>query len=103
MTVAQDLVAITRNVLSSLGEPAMQALFWELNSQGISTNPEEFDIIKFEQVLKKIFGDGSKLFMDAIYIQLSNKHYSQGKYKEIDDGSDAINKILKILSLNISI
>jgi len=102
MTVTHDLLEIIRKVLSSLGEPAMEAFFWELNSQNISVNPEEFDLRKFEQALKKVFGDGSKIFLDEIYAQLSYKYCSQNQRDEIDKKTDPTERILMILSSRVS-
>ncbi|MGI0014538.1 MAG: hypothetical protein ACREBU_14020 [Nitrososphaera sp.] len=107
MAVIKDLQTITTNVLSSLGEPTMQALYWELSTQGVSTNPEEFDIKKFDHEMKKIFGDGANVFMDEIYARFKEK--AEREYvdkKQIDEINDeslpAIEKILKILSLKVS-
>jgi len=85
----------------------MQALFWELSTQGVTTNPEEFDIRKFDQELKKIFGDGANVFMDEIYIQfkehVERQHVDLKQIAELDDDSLApIDKILRILSLKVT-
>jgi hypothetical protein len=106
MTVARELAEITSRVLSSLGEPTMQALFWELSSQGVTTNPEEFDIRKFEIELKKIFGDGSNVFMEEIYRQFKEQAEGQTRNKEliveIDNAEIApIDRIQRILALKV--
>jgi hypothetical protein len=100
------LAEITSRVLSSLGEPTMQALFWELSSQGVTTNPEEFDIRKFEIELKKIFGDGSNVFMEEIYRQFKEQAEGQTRNKEliveIDNAEIApIDRIQRILALKV--
>ena len=106
MTVAKELAEITSRVLSSLGEPTMQALFWELGSQGVTTNPEEFDIRKFEMELRKIFGDGANVFMEEIYrqfrgqVELHSRH--QEHLVEIDNAEIApIDRIQRILALKV--
>ena len=106
VTVIGDLATITGKVLSSLGEPTMQALFWELSSQGVTTNPEEFDIRKFDEEMKKIFGDGANVFMEEIYSQfkrnLEQKFGDQGGISMSDeDDLQPVEKIQKILSLRI--
>ncbi|HEY7733422.1 MAG TPA: hypothetical protein VIB07_01380 [Nitrososphaera sp.] len=104
--MARELAEITSRVLSSLGEPTMQALFWELSSQGVTTNPEEFDIRKFEIELKKIFGDGSNVFMEEIYRQFKEQAEGQTRNKEliveIDNAEIApIDRIQRILALKV--
>jgi hypothetical protein len=84
----------------------MQALFWELSSQGVTTNPEEFDIRKFEIELKKIFGDGSNVFMEEIYRQFKEQAEGQTRNKEliveIDNAEIApIDRIQRILALKV--
>ncbi|HEX2013609.1 MAG TPA: hypothetical protein VLA68_00135, partial [Nitrososphaera sp.] len=102
VAVIKDLAMITGKVLSSLGEPTMQALFWELSTQGVATNPEEFDIKKFDQEMKKIFGDGADVFMEEIYSQfkehMERQYGEEGNIAEIDDQNlPAIEKIQRIL------
>ncbi len=107
MAVIKDLQAITTKVLSSLGEPTMQALYWELSTQGVSTNPEEFDIKKFDHEMKKIFGDGANVFMEEIYARFkehAEKEYMDKKQIDeiIDNNLPPIDRILKILSLKVT-
>lgn len=106
MTVIMDLAMITTKVLSSLGEPTMKALFWELGAHGVSVNTEEFDIRKFDLEMKKIFGDGANVFMEEIYTQFKGhikEHH--GDAASIDEASDEsstpIEKIERILSLKV--
>lgn len=106
MTVVRELAEITSRVLSSLGEPTMQALFWELSSQGVATNPEEFDIKKFDIELRKIFGDGANVFMEEIYSQFREQVEGQTRNKElmveIDNAEIApIDRIQRILALKV--
>ena len=106
MTVVRDLAEITSKVLSSLGEPTMQALFWELSSQGVATNPEEFDIKKFDSELRKIFGDGANVFMEEIYRQFRETVEGQARHQEhlveIDNAQIApIDRIQRILALKV--
>lgn len=106
MTVIGDLATITGKVLSSLGEPTMQALFWELSSQGVTTNPEEFDILKFDEELKKIFGDGANVFMEEIYSQFKRKFEQQigdqgGVSISDEENLQPVEKIQRILSLKV--
>ena len=107
MTVIGDLATITGNVLSSLGEPTMQALFWELGRHGVNTNPEEFDIGKFDEEMKKIFGDGANVFMEEIYSQFrgrfEQRYGEQGLVLSLEDGNlQPIEKIQKILSIRVT-
>jgi hypothetical protein len=107
MDVAKDLATITSRVLSSLGEPTMQALYWELSTQGVTANPEEFDISKFDEGMRKIFGDGANVFMDEIYSQFKQhveKQYPDGDkmFAEIDENFPAIMKIQRVLSLKVT-
>lgn len=106
MSVIGDLAVITGKVLSSLGESTMQALFWELSRQGVTTSPEQFDIRKFDEELKKIFGDGANVFMEEIYSQF------KGQIQERNAGNleiaienegelEPVEKILKVLSLKV--
>lgn len=102
----RDLAEITNRVLSSLGEPTMQALFWELSSQGVATNPEEFDIKKFESELRKIFGDGANVFMEEIYRQFRETVEGHPRHQEhlveIDNAQIApIDRIQRILALKV--
>jgi hypothetical protein len=106
VTVIGDLATITGKVLSSLGEPTMQALFWELSNQGVSTNPEEFDIRKFDSELKKIFGDGANVFMEEIYgqfkIAFEQRYGENGAIPAADrDDLEPVEKIQRILSLRV--
>jgi hypothetical protein len=106
MTVVRDLAEITSRVLSSLGEPTMQALFWELSSQGVATNPEEFDIRKFDGELRKIFGDGANVFMEEIYSQFRETVEGQTRHQEhlaeIDNAEIApIDRIQRLLALKV--
>jgi hypothetical protein len=106
MTVVKELAEITSRVLSSLGEPTMQALFWELGSQGVTTNPEEFDIRKFEMELRKIFGDGANVFMEEIYSQFRGQVELHARHQEhlveIDNAEIApIDRIQRILALKV--
>jgi hypothetical protein len=107
VTVIGDLATITGKVLSSLGEPTMHALFWELNSQGVTTNPEEFDIRKFDDEMKKIFGDGANVFMEEIYSQFRGvyeKRYGEQGTALTDDEENLapVEKIQKILSIRVT-
>lgn len=107
VTVIGDLANITGKVLSSLGEPTMHALFWELNSQGVTTNPEEFDIRKFDEEMKKIFGDGANVFMEEIYSQFrgmyEQQYGDQGSVLASDEDNLApVEKIQKILSIRVT-
>ena len=107
VTVIGDLATITGKVLSSLGEPTMQALFWELGRQGVTTNPEEFDIRKFDEEMKKIFGDGANVFMEEIYFQFRGKfeqrYGTQGLGPTgVDDRLPPVEKIQRILSIRVS-
>lgn len=107
MTVTRDLAEITGKVLSSLGEPTMQALFWELSKQGVTTNPEEFDIRKFDTEMKRIFGDGANVFMEEIYAQFKARvetQYGQDTVfssREVEN-LEPVERILKILSIKVS-
>ncbi|HJS82275.1 MAG TPA: hypothetical protein VJ742_05510 [Nitrososphaera sp.] len=106
VTVNGDLAAITGKVLSSLGEPTMQALFWELSSQGVTTNPEEFDIRKFDAEMKKIFGDGANVFMEEIYSQFKGQFEQRyGEHGNLptsdEENLPAVEKIQRILSLKV--
>jgi hypothetical protein len=106
MTVVRDLAEITSRVLSSLGEPTMQALFWELGSQGVSTSPEDFDIRKFDIELRKIFGDGANVFMEEIYRQFREQVEGETRNKdhlvEIDNAEiPPIDRIQRILALKV--
>ncbi|HKU49540.1 MAG TPA: hypothetical protein VJP79_06295 [Nitrososphaera sp.] len=104
MTASEDLAAITGKVLSSLGEPTLQALFWELSSQGVSTDPDEFDITRFDEEMKKIFGDGANVFMEEIYSQFKGRIEQQyGDLGEVsDDGTvQPVEKIQRILALRV--
>ena len=101
-----DLAAITVKVLSSLGEPTMQALFWELSRQGVTTSPEEFDIGKFHEEMKKIFGDGANVFMEEIYSQFREnveRRYGEQARITISDSEDLepVERIQRILSLKV--
>ena len=106
VTVIGDLATITGKVLSSLGEPTMHALFWELNSQGVTTNPEEFDIRKFDEEMKKIFGDGANVFMEEIYSQFKSvyeqRYGDQGAILASDEDLAPVEKIQKILSIRVT-
>jgi hypothetical protein len=107
VTVIEELSTITNKVLSSLGEPTMQALFWELGRQGVATNPEEFDIRKFDQELRKIFGDGANVFMEEIYSQFRGRFEQQyGEQGLVPLGDEPvlppIEKIQRILSIRIT-
>jgi|GEM_PF-2999734 hypothetical protein len=107
VTVIGDLATITGKVLSSLGEPTMHALFWELNSQGVTTNPEEFDIRKFDEEMKKIFGDGANVFMEEIFSQFrvmyEQRYGDQGPVLASDEENLApVEKIQKILSIRVT-
>lgn len=107
MTVIGDLATITGRVLSSLGEPTMQALFWELGRQGVTTNPEEFDIRKFDEEMKRIFGDGANVFMEEIYFQFRGKfeerYGAQGLVSADDnDRLQPVEKIQRILSIRVT-
>ena len=106
VTVNGDLAAITGKVLSSLGEPTMQALFWELSSQGVTTNPEEFDIRKFDAEMKKNFGDGANVFMEEIYSQFKGQFEQRyGEHGNLptsdEENLPAVEKIQRILSLKV--
>jgi len=109
VTVTGDLVAITGKVLSSLGEPTMQALFWELSRQGVTTNPDEFDITRFNEEMKKIFGEGANVFMEEIYSQFKARFvHEYGREaerfsSEYDDDANAppVEKIQRILALKV--
>ncbi len=72
------LAGIAKDVLSLLGERAMKGLVSELGLLGISLKPEEFDIIKVDQGLKKIFGSASELFMEQIYVEFKTKLSEEG-------------------------
>jgi hypothetical protein len=107
VTVIGDLATITGKVLSSLGEPTMQALFWELGRQGVTTNPEEFDIRKFDDEMKKIFGDGANVFMEEIYSQFRGKfeqrYGAQGLVQtDDDDRLQPVEKIQRILAIRVT-
>lgn len=107
MTVIGDLATITKRVLSSLGEPTMQALFWELGRQGVTTSPEEFDIRKFDDELKKIFGDGANVFMEEIYSQFRDRFEQQYGAQglvlaEKETDLQPIEKIQRVLSIRVS-
>jgi hypothetical protein len=101
MTVAQDLATVTRNVLSFLGEPTMQALVRELKAVGISLNPDELDIKKIDTELRKIFGDGAEVFMQEIYVQFRalTSEYGQKPEPEVSENLAAYEKILKLLTI----
>lgn len=106
VTVVGDLATITGKVLSSLGEPTMQALFWELSNQGVTTNPEEFDIRKFDEEMKKIFGDGANVFMEEIYAQfrqqIERRYGGSGQFAITEERDLApVERIQKILELRI--
>lgn len=106
MTVLADLAAITGKVLSSLGELTMQALFWELSRQGVTTNPDEFDIRRFDEEMKKIFGDGANVFMGEIYMQfkeaVERKYGGQGVLAQAELASlEPVERIQKILSMKV--
>jgi hypothetical protein len=84
----------------------MQALFWELSRQGVTTSPEEFDIRKFDEGLKKIFGDGANVFMEEIYSEFRGKieEQSVGRVEiaiENEENLEPVEKILKVLSLRV--
>ena len=107
VTVIGDLATITKRVLSSLGEPTMQALFWELGRQGVTTSPEEFDIRKFDDELKKIFGDGANVFMEEIYSQFRTRFEQQYGAQglvlaEKETDLQPIEKIQRVLSIRVS-
>jgi len=104
VTASEDLAAITGKVLSSLGDPTLQALFWELSSQGVSTDPQGFDITRFDEEMKKIFGDGANVFMEEIYSQFKGRIEQQyGDLGEVsDDGTgQPVEKIQRILALRV--
>ena len=107
VTAIADLAAITGKVLSSLGESTMQALFWELSNQGVNTtNPEEFDIRKFDEELKKILGDGANVFMEEIYSQFRGRIEQQyGPLERVSVADEAnhsaVEKIQRILSIKV--
>jgi hypothetical protein len=107
VTVIGDLATITGKVLSSLGEPTMQALFWELGRQGVTTSPESFDIRKFDAEMKKIFGDGANVFMDEIYSQFKGRFEQQYGGQALalagDEASlSPVEKIQRILSVRVT-
>jgi hypothetical protein len=85
----------------------MQALFWELSNQGVNTtNPEEFDIRKFDEELKKIFGDGADVFMEEIYLQFRGRIEQQyGPLERVSIADEAnhpsVEKIQRILSIKV--
>ncbi len=84
----------------------MQALFWELSRQGVSTSPEEFDIRKFDEELKKIFGDGANVFMEEIYSEFKGRMQEQtvGRVEitiDNEENLEPVEKILKVLSLRV--
>lgn len=106
MTILGDLATITGKVLSSLGEPTMQALFWELSRQGVTTNPDEFDIRKFDEEMRKIFGDGANVFLEEICSQLAKKvEQDYGKQAMVSIGHERnlgpVERIQRILSLKV--
>ena len=84
----------------------MQALFWELSRQGVTTNPDEFDIRRFDEEMKKIFGDGANVFMEEIYVQfkesVERKYGTQGAPAAGDDSMlDPVERIQRILSMKV--
>lgn len=84
----------------------MQALFWELSRQGVTTNPDEFDIRRFDEEMKKIFGDGANVFMEEIYMQfkeaVERKYAGQGFLAQAELSSlEPVERIQKILSMKV--
>jgi len=100
----QVLATITQNVLSMVGDLAMKGLVLELRLAGTALKPEEFDIVKVDEGLKKIFRSASELFMEQIYSEFSSKLSENGirnhdiKAKENQDFS-AAEKILSLLAV----
>lgn len=103
MTVAAELAAIAESVLSSLGEPTVSALIWELANQGVSTAPGEFDIHKFDEEMRRIFGDGASVFMEEIYAQFKSMCQTESDplFVQDDETLSPIDKIKRILAVRV--
>ena len=96
------LATATKDVLTMLGEPAAKALFSELRLLEISIKPEEFDIIKVDAGLRKIFGSAAELFTGDIYrefkTRLSEEGITDDEVEIKDTNISAANKILRLLA-----
>jgi hypothetical protein len=102
-TESHILANATNDILSMLGERAAKALFLELRLLEISTKPEEFDIIKIDKGLKKIFGSAAELFMGEIYTEFKTRLSEEGISDveiEINDANiPAAAKISRLLAV----
>ena len=86
-----------------LGDRAMKGLVWELGAFGISLKPEEFNITRLDEGLKKIFGSAAELFMEQIYSEFKTQLSEEINIDEIEIKEDheisAVEKISGLLAL----
>src|SRR5690349_21766446 len=81
--------------ISALGERNKEVMIQLFEQQGITFGPESLDVRSVEELLSKLFGDGSDIVMDLAYQQLCKILGI-----EIDTTScRPVEKIIKVLEL----
>ncbi len=73
LTAKQILCRSVTDVLSYLGGSIKQDVTWQLNQKGIFLNSEEFNVKRFEHVLRELFGDNADVMLDLIYCKLNHR------------------------------
>jgi hypothetical protein len=77
-----------------LGEPTMQSLVWHAGKSGAATVPQDFDIVKFSEVLHDMIGEGA----DIIFSIVADKLAAELEIKsEFARGATGLERILKIM------
>lgn len=54
-------------VLEGLGEETMQAILWQMSTQGVSCVQDTFDLHTFAVGMRDLFGDGAESILEEIY------------------------------------
>ncbi|MEW6604682.1 MAG: hypothetical protein AB1351_08350 [Thermoproteota archaeon] len=95
MNANRALWKSVEEALNSLGRPTMKTLTWQLSENGVSMAPDNFDVNKFDKVLKEFLGEGSEVILNMIYRNMCR--YLKTNQRDDQDlrALEEINRILE--------
>ena len=67
LTLNNLLYESAMEVLEGLGEETMQAILWQMSTQGVSCAPDTFDLHIFAVGMRDLFGHGAESILEEIY------------------------------------